>query len=131
MNLCLVININYYIRIPGPPQFLSVASEEFDLSRIKQDGLTISIRSQNVSKCEMKEASRQVVKKVECKPIGSPTDFNLTLLFGTQSWIGEGNWTLFLTNDVGTSEKTFLIKRKTVLGEYFVIFLLMPRIDIL
>lgn len=120
----MVININLYIRILGPPQFSSMASEDFDLSRNKQDGLTISIRShtQNISKCEIKEPLRQEVKKVECKPSGSPPDFNLTLLFGMQSWIGEGNWTLFLTNDVGTSEKTFLFKQKTASSEYFLTF---------
>ncbi|XP_025100582.1 uncharacterized protein LOC112567913 isoform X2 [Pomacea canaliculata] len=113
------LNRSVSILVKCPPQFSSVAAEDLDLSRNKQDGLNISIRShtQNISKCEMKESSRQEVKKVECKPIGSPPDFNLTLLFGVQSWIGEGNWTLFLTNDVGTSEKTFLFKQKTALND--------------
>lgn len=115
---CIFIDniIKDFVHFSGPPQISNVAAQDLDLAKITHGGLEIGVRSHtpNVDKCELKQYSmKQGVKGMICKTSGNPPNLTVTLFFDTQSIIEEGNWTLFLHNDVGMSNKTFTF-RKTV-----------------
>ncbi|PVD27297.1 hypothetical protein C0Q70_12452 [Pomacea canaliculata] len=99
-----------------PPQFLHTDTQVLALRRVLQEGLTLRLRSytSDIKKCHMTRLSPQPAYiEVTCGLAGSAPEFNLTLRFTADSYIGEGIWMLHAITEAGSSNITFMIINNT------------------
>ncbi|XP_025099931.1 uncharacterized protein LOC112567456 [Pomacea canaliculata] len=107
---------NRSVVIFGPPQFLHTDTQVLALRRVLQEGLTLRLRSytSDIKKCHMTRLSPQPAYiEVTCGLAGSAPEFNLTLRFTADSYIGEGIWMLHAITEAGSSNITFMIINNT------------------
>lgn len=104
--------------LSGPPQFSDTNGGDC----ISNEGvMCIRLKSHtNIINCWIKDLAQEIPKKeVDCKVSGEPPDLTLTLNITTDRC--EEDWTLFINNSIGISNRTFSFRNKTDSCEYIYI----------